>query len=91
MTRSLNSAQRTEAPRPEAADKTTTPARIALPALIPITKSAEFLGWSRATSYRLAAEGKLRLRKIGAATFVESASAVAHIEHAPTLVPRSAR
>lgn len=51
-----------------------------LPALIPIARSKPLLGWSRATSYRLAAQGAIQVVRVGRAAFVTAESAAAYIE-----------
>ena len=62
-----------------------------LPALVPIGRSKPAFGWSRSTSYRLAAAGKLRVRKIGSGSYVETASALELIDAAPLVQPAAAK
>lgn len=59
-----------------------------LPALVPVGRSKSAFGWSRSTSYRLAASGKIKIRKIGAGSYVETASALDLIEEAPLVQPK---
>ncbi|MEO3475768.1 hypothetical protein AAFN86_28210 [Roseomonas sp. CAU 1739] len=56
---------------------------IALPALIPISQSKPITGIARSTAYRLGAEGKLDLRKIGATTYITADSLRALIASLP--------
>jgi hypothetical protein len=59
-----------------------------LPALVPVGRSKPAFGWSRSTSYRLAAAGKLRIRKIGAGAYVETTSALELIKASPLVQPK---
>ena len=90
MNRILDPDLRSDKPQRGAPDKEQALAPIRLPALVPIAKSKEHFGWSRATSYRLAAAGALRLLKVGAATYVQSESALAYIATLAPMVPKAA-
>lgn len=54
-----------------------------LPALIPISQSKQYTGIARSTAYRLGAEGKLDLRKIGSTTYITADSVRALIASLP--------
>lgn len=57
------------------------------PVLVPLPQSKERYGFGRNTAYRLAAQGKLTLKKVGVRTYIDHASALAMIEAAPTVKP----
>lgn len=46
-----------------------------LPVAVPLTKAPALFGLSRSTIYRLAAEGRIRLVKVGRSTLVDAISA----------------
>ena len=57
------------------------------PRLAPLKWWCDNYGGSRSTAYRLAAEKKLRLVKMGARTMVDVDSAEAHAASLPEMVP----
>lgn len=57
----------------------------ALPALVRMAKCKAVFGFSPGTAYREAARGRLVLRKLGTATYIETASALALIAGLPTV------
>ena len=59
----------------------------AKPRLAPLKWWEATYGGSRSTAYRLAAEKKLRLVKMGARTMVDVDSAEAHAASLPEMVP----
>ncbi|NKE47032.1 helix-turn-helix domain-containing protein [Roseomonas frigidaquae] len=61
------------------------------PEAVPLPKAPALFGLSRSTLYRLAAEGKVRLLKVGRATLVDAASVRAFLAAAPTVDVRQRR
>jgi len=60
-----------------------------LPALIPIARSKAMTGIPRSTAYKLGAEGKLDLRKIGNTTYITGDSLRAFMATLPAAVLRA--
>ena len=61
-----------------------------LPRLVPMPDVQATFGPSRASFYRAAAGGSVRLVKLGRATFVESESALAWLASLPAITPKAA-
>jgi hypothetical protein len=53
------------------------------PALIPMRHQEKYTGWSRSTSYRFAAEGKLIVKKVGRSAMLDAVSLAALIASLP--------
>lgn len=62
----------------------------ALPRLVPLPDAQRTFGPSRATFYRVAAAGQVRLVKIGRGTFLETETVLAWLASLPTLTPKAA-
>ncbi len=60
------------------------------PVLVPLPKAPSVYGPSRSRIYRLAAEKRIKLVKMGRSTFVEDASMRAYLAGLPTLTPKNA-
>lgn len=56
-----------------------------LPPLVPVRDSKRVFGWCRSRTYELAAQGSIRLRKIGKSSFIETASALDFIANLPVV------
>ena len=63
----------------------------ATPAMVPLPRAPAVFGLSRSGLYRLAAEGRVRMVKIGARTLVDAASVRAFLATLPEVQPRSVR
>lgn len=66
------------------------PSLPALPRLVPLPSAQRTFGPSRATFYRAAAAGQVRLVKVGRGTFVETESALAWLASLPSVTPKAA-
>jgi len=58
------------------------------PEMIPLPRAPAWSGLSRSALYRLAAEGRIRMVKLGARTLVDAASVRAFLAELPTMQPR---
>ncbi len=79
-------------PTPNDAPDTGSASRPRLPdlaRLVPMPNAQRTFGPSRASFYRAAAAGSVRLVKVGRATFVESESALAWLASLPAITPKS--
>lgn len=56
--------------------------------MVPLPKAPGIFGLSRSNLYRLAADGKIRMVKIGARTLVDAASVRAFLATLPAVQPR---
>jgi len=54
-----------------------------LPPLVRVAKAPDDLGLARSTLYRLAAEGRITIRKIGTSSYVETESVLKLIKELP--------
>lgn len=61
-----------------------------LPRLVPLPSAQRIFGPSRATFYRAAAAGQVRMLKIGRATFLETETVLAWLARLPAIAPRDA-
>ena len=61
-----------------------------LPRLVPLPDAQRTFGPSRATWYRAAAAGQVRMVKLGRATFLETASVLNFLDNLPTITPKAA-
>jgi len=56
--------------------------------MIPLPRAPAVFGLSRSGLYRLAAEGRIRMVKLGARTLVDAASVRRFLAELPTMQPR---
>ena len=61
-----------------------------LPRLVPLPDAQRTFGPSRATWYRAAAAGQVRMLKVGRATFLETESVLHYLANLPTITPKAA-
>jgi len=61
-----------------------------LPRLVALKNGSKVFGPSRATWYRAAASGQVRLVKVGRATFLDTESVLAFLANLPTITPKAA-
>ena len=61
-----------------------------LPRLVPLPDAQRTFGPSRATWYRAAAAGQVRMLKVGRATFLETESVLTYLANLPTITPKAA-
>ena len=59
------------------------------PEMVPLPKAPAWSGLSRSNLYRLAAQGRIRMVKIGARTLVDAASVRAFLATLPAVQPRT--
>lgn len=64
------------------------PATTAPPEMVPLPRAPGIFGVSRSALYRLAADGKIRMVKMGARTLVDAASVRAFLATLPALEVR---
>ena len=57
---------------------------------MPLPDAQRTFGPSRATWYRAAAAGQVRMVKLGRATFLETASVLNFLDNLPTITPKAA-
>jgi len=59
------------------------------PEMVPLPRAPAIFGLSRSNFYRLAADGRIRMVKIGARTLVDAASVRAFLATLPEVQPRN--
>ena len=58
------------------------------PEMVPLPRAPQIFGLSRSGLYRLAADGSIRMVKMGSRTLVDAASVRAFLATLPALAPR---
>lgn len=58
------------------------------PEMVPLPRAPQVFGLSRSAFYRLAADGKIRMVKMGARTLVDAASVRSFLATLPAMQPR---
>lgn len=61
------------------------------PEMVPLPRAPALFGLSRSGLYRLAAEGKVRMVKLGARTLVDAGTVRAFLATLPAVAPRQDR